>query len=83
MTVAARVKRIEGELNKRLPNKKQVDWPILGGLKVRTNPDDGIRSEPSRQVTLEEHEICRRKELVCPVFIAKSREQEWQEYLKQ
>lgn len=80
MTVAARVNKIEEKLRERFANEQQRQnqnlWPFLGEL-------DKDPSIPHRSLTPEEFEIAKRKGKPIPIVIALSREQEWQEYLKQ
>lgn len=70
------------QLNKRVNeitrNKKVIVLPILGGVNTNTS----IPSESSRILTTQEIEILQSKGLPIPILIAKSRENELKELLK-
>lgn len=74
----AQIKRLNKKIDEILSNRKLPIFPIMAG--ISTDPSEP--REPCREVTPEESEIAHTKGLPCPITIALSREQEFQEYLK-
>lgn len=69
----SKIDRLERQVTEVFKHKERPVFPIMGGFTA---------GEHIRQITPQEYEILRSKELPIPISISVNREHEFQEYLK-